>query len=225
MVKKFLAGFAAHWMLVSALVHAGTGGTMYYFMVKRQPPPIVADLDLTMVPMSMVMPNKGGGSGAKPVETWTLAKKGKKTPPPPPPEVVQTKEEVVKEEAQTPCEGDCAQGPVVGQGWGGGTGEGEGQYVPEEATSRKPRWIRNFIRPSDYPAIARQEGKDGRVVLVVLIGADGMVHDCRLLQGSYEALNEVALRKVKEAVFSPAYDHDNKPVSCKILMPIRFELR
>jgi Gram-negative bacterial TonB protein C-terminal len=38
-------------------------------------------------------------------------------------------------------------------------------------------------------------------------------------------LNEVALRKIKDAVFTPAYNHEQKPVSCKVTLPIRFELR
>lgn len=199
--------------MVSLMVHLGTGGGMYYWFVKREPPPIVADLDLTMAPLVPTIPNAGGRGGAKPVEDWTISKK-KKASAQVTPVAVETKEQVVKQENAAP---PCTNCPT--------TGDGEGQYIPVEAASRKPRWIRNFITTQDYPPVAREQGRDGRVVLTVLIDSNGRVRDARLLQGSYEVLNEVALRKVKNAVFSPAYDKSNKPVSCKVTLPIRFELR
>ncbi len=213
---------------MSMLVHLGTGGGLYFWFVKREPPPMVADLDLTMSTLVPVMPNAGGGYGAKQSEEWFVASKEKKMKTPVPvqqPAVVETKEDVIKEEASVPACPNCPQGNVVGQGWGGGSGEGDGQYIPVEAATRKPRWIANFITTKDYPTIARQNGKDGRVVLTVLIDSEGRVRDVRLLEGSYDVLNEVALRKVKQARFSPAYNDKRKPVSCKVTLPIRFELR
>jgi hypothetical protein len=192
MFSEFLFNGVLAGSLLSAVVHVGTGGGLYYWFTKRQPPPIVAELDLSMSPLLPVVPNQGGGSGAKAPETWTLPKKDQTAPIPVVPETPPTKEEVTKEEAQmAPCEGPCSAGPVIGEGWGGGTGEGDGEYVPVSETSRKPRWVKNFIRSSDYPAVARQEGKDGRVILTVLIDSEGQVRDARLLQGSYEIFNEV----------------------------------
>ncbi len=219
------AGVTMVWGSLSAAVHMGIGGGAYYYFVKRQAAPIVAELDLSMMSMAPVMPpNKGSGYGAKPAATWTLPQSGKKAPAPVAPAVVEAKEEVTNQENVVACPEPCPQNGV-GNGWGGGTGEGEGQYIPAEAASRKPRWIKNFITTHDYPALARQQGQDGRVVLTVLIDADGRVRDARLLQGSYDILNDVALRKVKEAVFSPAYNDQNKPVSCIVTLPIRFQLR
>lgn len=195
----------------SMLVHLGGGGGLYYWFVKREPPPIVAELDLSMAPLVPTIPNPGGGRATKPAETWTASTRRK--PLPAATAVVETKEEVMKQEAATPCV-DCPA-----------NGEGSGQYIPVEAASRKPRWIKNFITSRDYPAVARQEGKDGRVVLTVLIDAQGRVRDARVLTGSYTVLNEVALSKVREAIFTPAYNEKNKPVSCKVTLPIRFELR
>lgn len=205
------------------LVHASAIGGAYAWFVARTPPPIVADLDLSMIPMVTMPPNAGGGYGKAP-ESWVLPKKGKKAPVPVV-EKIETKEEVTKQENQAACPEPCPQGTGPGNGWGGGSGEGDGQYVPAEALARKPRWIRNFITTADYPLVARQEGKDGRVVLTVLIDAEGRVRDARLLQGSYEVFNEVALRKVRDAVFSPAYNDKSKAVSCKVTLPIRFELK
>lgn len=214
---------AVVWMMCSSFVHIGAGGGAYYYFVKRQPAPIVAELDLSMSPLSAQVANPGGGMG-KHSEAWVLPKKGK-PPVPAAPEKVEAKEEVVKEDSQAaPCEGVNCSDNGTGDG-GGGTGEGFGQYIPAEKASRKPRWIRNFITSRDYPLLARQQGKDGRVVLMVLIDNEGRVRDAQLLQGSYDVLNETALRKIKEAVFTPAYDDNNRPVACKAMLPIRFELR
>lgn len=212
-----------NWTVLSLLVHASTIGVGYAWFVLRTPPPIVAELDLSMTPLISLPENAGGGYG-KASEEWIAAKKGKKTPLPVVAEKIETKEEVQKQEAGMPCVGPCPE-TATGTGWGGGSGLGDGEYVPAENMARKPRWIRNFITASDYPLVARQEGKDGRVVLTVLIDAEGRVRDARLLQGSYEVLNEVALRKVMGAVFTPAYNDQRKPVSCKVTLPIRFELK
>ncbi|MCG3205826.1 MAG: hypothetical protein KCHDKBKB_02549 [Elusimicrobia bacterium] len=222
MIKAWIPAFAG--VTISTFVHAGTGGGLYYWFMKRQPPPIVAELDLSMSPLTNAVPNPGGGIGKK-SEVWIAPKKNKKAPLPTPaaPEKIETKEEVVQEETN-PCAGENCSETGAGSG-GGGTGEGQGQYIPAEAAARKPRWIKNFITSRDYPLIARREGKDGRVVLVVLIDNEGRVRDARLMQGSYEALNEVALRKVREAVFTPAYDEKGRAVSCKVTLPIRFELK
>lgn len=211
--KRILTGTSAG-MLISSLVHASLAGTLYYGFVLHRPAPIVAELDLSMTPLVPLAPNPGGRAENKP-ETWIQAKKGK-APVPQAPSIVETKEEVEKQENQAaPCPEPCAQG----------TGEGEGQYVPASQAARKPRWIGNFISSRDYSLVAVQEGKDGRVVLTVWIDEEGRVRDARLLQGSYEILNDIALRKVREAKFSPAYDEDDRPVSCKVALPIRFELR
>jgi len=63
------------------------------------------------------------------------------------------------------------------------------------------------------------------VVRIILIDLEGRVRDARLLQGGYDVLNEVALRKIREAIFAPAYDADNRPVPSRVILPIRFELR
>ncbi len=211
-------------MIASSMVHAALAATLYYGLVLRNPAPIVAELDLSMAPLVPVASNIGGGYGSKPAETWTLPKNDK-APALQAVAAVETKEEVAKQEnAVAPCPEPCPQ-LNMGTGMLGGTGDSDGAFIPISQAARKPRWIKNFITTQDYPAVARKEGKDGRVVLSVLIDSDGRVRDARLLQGSYEVLNEVAIRKVREAVFTPAYNADNKAVSCKVTLPIQFELR
>jgi protein TonB len=106
----------------------------------------------------------------------------------------------------------------------GGTPGGAGRYLSASEVARPPRWVGNQIGPGDYPRKARRKGKDGRVVLSVFIDEVGRVRDVRLLQGTDDVLNEVALRKVREAVFTPAYNEAGKSVACKVTLPIRFQL-
>jgi protein TonB len=215
-IRALLGGFALC-LILSAAVHAGMAGGLFYWFVTRQPAPIVAELDLSMSPLSV--PNAGGGA-ARPSQAWSVPKKGIAPPPPPAPSLAPP-----MPEPETPSVAAKPGAPVGTGDGGGGDGSGAGAYVPVELTARKPRWIANFITSSDYPGVARQQGKDGRVVLSVLLDAEGHVRDARLLQGSYEVLNEVALRKIKEAVFAPAYDAADRPVACKVTLPIRFELK
>lgn len=209
---------------LSALLHLAIGGGLYGWLALRAPARVLAELDLSMSPLIARPPNAGGGRGARRAQAWTLRDAVNAAPAAPQP--VETREEVRRQEdGPAPCEGSCPAEDPAGKGWGGGTGEGDGEFIPAEAASRGPRWLRNFITSSDYPLVARREGKDGRVLLSVWIGRDGRVVEARVLEGSYDVLNEVAVRKVKQAVFSPAYDSFGGPVSCKITLPIRFELR
>jgi TonB family protein len=107
----------------------------------------------------------------------------------------------------------------------GGSVGGSGRYLSASQVAQPPRWVGNLIGPGDYPRLARREGKDGRVLLSVFIDETGRVRDVRLLQGSDDILNEVALRKVREAVFTPAQSQEGRPVPCKVTLPIRFQLQ
>jgi TonB family protein len=97
-------------------------------------------------------------------------------------------------------------------------------WVPESQTARKPRWVGNLIDPDDYPSVARQSGSDGQVVLLLHIDAQGLVQEVRLLKGTYEVLNEFAIRKVKVGIFTPACDANGAPVACEVTLPILFQL-
>jgi TonB family protein len=182
--------------------------------------PVAADLDLSLAAFQAAAPNAGGGRAA-PKQAWTVPSTGQA----PAPAAQALPEPAPLPEAEEGAGDKPCAAPCLENGGGGGTGEGKGAYIRASEASRKPRWISNFIEPEDYPRLAREAGKDGRVVLSVLIDAAGKVRDARLLQGAYEALNEVALRKVRQAVFSPAFDKDGNPASCLVTLPIRFELR
>lgn len=203
-------------VVMSALLHGVAASALWGCLHAGAALPVVAELDLSFGSLEQAAPNPGGGR-ARPAQAWTAPDKG------PAPPAAQTEPAPLPEAdggPEKPCAAPCAD-----NGGGGGTGEGRGAYIPVSQASRKPRWLDHFIGPDDYPRVAREAGKDGRVVLNLLIDEMGHVRDVRLLQGAYEALNEVALRKAREAVFAPAYDKLGRAVACEVTLPIRFELR
>jgi|GEM_PF-1806609 len=271
-IKRVLSGVHVG-IFLSALVHAGLGGGLYYALTVPSTPPIVAELDLSMMSLRPVspLPPPPPGSGSKPTAeaapgpARTVAKRraaavsppSQETPPRenlPSPVVSEFPSEVpepspseevasavssgeIQENSET---GSAAEEAVsvaaAGLGAPGGTPEGQpggapegspdsaGRYLSASEVARPPRWVGNLIGPGDYPRTARRKGKDGKVLLSVFIDEAGRVRDVRLLQGSDEALNEAALRKVREGIFTPAYNEDGKSVACRVTLPIRFHL-
>lgn len=226
-IGKWIGGSVTVGVLLSTLVHAGAGGGLYYAFVVDKPEPIEVEIDLSMVPL--VPPDPAPPTDAPPPPppppAWTLPKP-EELPPAPAVEEEQPEPEppptpvVAEPEPQ-----EIPPAPVEQQVASVSKADVESQYLSAAQLARHPRWIKNFIRDKDYPRLAEREGKDGRVVLTVFIDETGLVKDVRLMQGSYEVLNEVALRKVREAVFSPAYNNDGRPVPSKVALPIKFELQ
>ncbi len=98
-------------------------------------------------------------------------------------------------------------------------------WVPASQTAHRPRWVGNLIDPDSYPAVARSLGGAGKVIVVVRIDTEGKVRDARLFKGSsYEVLDQFAVEKVREGIFTPAYDAQGSPVACEVILPIVFQL-
>jgi TonB family protein len=98
-------------------------------------------------------------------------------------------------------------------------------WVPAAQTARKPRWVGNLIDPDSYPAAARSLGGAGEVVVVVHIDSEGKVQEAKLFKGSRcEVLDQFAVEKVRNGIFTPAYDAQGSPVACEVVLPIVFQL-
>jgi protein TonB len=188
---------------LSVFVHIGIVGVLYFWAfgyLKHNAPTLITELDMTTVIQAQPV-----GKPAKPAPAWVISKK--KVQPAPTPEP----EKPLEKEVDTPPAGveDNAAGV----------------WVPAAQTARRPRWVGNFITQDDYPVLARQEGNDGRVILQVHIDTEGKIKEVKLLQDSCQILNEVAIRKVKNGIFTPAYDAQGAPVACEVILPIRFQLK
>jgi protein TonB len=182
--------------MLSLFVHMAIGGILYLWAFGY-----LKHNSLTIITeldMTAVTPAQIAGRIVKPEPPWLISRKKIQPLPPKLPE----------KEVPKPPEADDA-----------------GDYIPAAMTAHKPRWVGNFITPDDYPVVARQEGNDGRVIVQVRIDAEGKVRDVKLLQGSSQVLNEVAVRKVRNAIFTPAYNAQNLPVACEVILPIKFQLK
>jgi len=77
-------------------------------------------------------------------------------------------------------------------------------------------------RPS-YPDLAREAHIEGTVLVRVLVGEDGFVRQCRVVQ-SVLGLDEVAVAAARAAVFRPALQQQ-RPVAVWVVVPIEFRLQ
>lgn len=76
----------------------------------------------------------------------------------------------------------------------------------------------------EYPNMARRKGEQGKVLLKVLVSAQGNAEKVLLEKGSgYELLDKSAIDVVKTWKFIPA-SSNNQPVSGVVIVPIRFSL-
>ena len=98
-------------------------------------------------------------------------------------------------------------------------------WVPAAQTAHRPQWVGNLIDPDSYPAVARALNGAGKVVVLARIDTEGKVREARLLKGSNsDELDQFAVDKVRNGIFTPAYDAQGSPVACEVILPIVFQL-
>jgi protein TonB len=74
-----------------------------------------------------------------------------------------------------------------------------------------------------YPLLARRLGKEGKVVLKLLIDKNGSLQDIEVIEASGFGFTEAAVAAIKKSAFSPAYSNGEK-VSSKAILSVRFNL-
>jgi protein TonB len=109
-------------------------------------------------------------------------------------------------------------GPGVGPGYGGGIGGGiyrvgGGVSAPRAIDAPDP----------DYSEEARKAKYQGTVVLWIVVGPDGRVHDCRIQRSLGLGLDERAVEAVKRWRFEPARK-DGQPVAVQVNVEVNFRL-
>lgn len=75
----------------------------------------------------------------------------------------------------------------------------------------------------EYSPEARQSKLQGTVLLWIVVGADGTVHDVRVLRRLGQGLDEQAVRAVRSWRFTPA-TKNGKPVSVMMNVEVNFRL-
>jgi TonB family protein len=96
----------------------------------------------------------------------------------------------------------------------------ENAEFPGGRTALNSFFINNIV----YPPTAIKDAVSGKVHIMFKVDKKGKVKDIRIVKGIREDLNEEALRVIKlMPVWKPAM-YQGKPVSQKMMIPIKFEL-
>ncbi|MGO9308807.1 MAG: energy transducer TonB [Spirochaetia bacterium] len=129
----------------------------------------------------------------------------------------------------TPAVGAATAGggpgtPPAGTGAGGGGSAVPASVVPASAAVLILPRPRAEILPT-YPGSARRAGFEGLVKVAATVDATGAVTTTEVLVSSgHASLDTAALEAVRRALFAPALQ-GGKPVSSRIVIPIRFRLQ
>ena len=84
-------------------------------------------------------------------------------------------------------------------------------------------WVNSNLK---YPEQAKADNAQGRVMVQFTIGADGTVHDAKILRGVREDLDAEALRVISASPkWTPGYNADGKAVPVTFNMPIVYKLQ
>jgi periplasmic protein TonB len=75
-----------------------------------------------------------------------------------------------------------------------------------------------------YPILARRLGKEGKVVLKLLINANGKLQRIDVIEPSWVGFTEAAIEAIKKSIFSPAHRNGEAIVS-KAILSVRFNLK
>ena len=112
-------------------------------------------------------------------------------------------------------------GAGVGSGSGNGTGPGSGQSAHGAAPTQAR--YRDTPRP-EYPDNARRQGREGRVLLRVLVDDQGEAKTVEVSRSSgTDALDNAAANAIKRWRFYPARNGD-RPIESWVNVPIDFRL-
>jgi protein TonB len=116
-----------------------------------------------------------------------------------------------------------------GTGYGPGSqraGQGpslsNGPIDAQLGSANGPRFLHRVL--PRYPRLAREKGKEGSVLLGVTIDQQGRPVHVELLRTAGCEFDDEAVKAVESSTFTPARV-DGRPVICKVLLPVRFELK
>lgn len=114
-------------------------------------------------------------------------------------------------------------GSASGGGSGaGGTGGSGKAYEGEFGGQGGPTYLSRVLPV--YPRFARRIGKEGTVLLRLTLDESGSLKNVELLEKAGHGFDEAAVTAVRASRFRPAL-RNGRPVPCRALLPVRFELR
>jgi len=75
-----------------------------------------------------------------------------------------------------------------------------------------------------YPFLARRLGKEGKVVLKLLIDKNGILQNIEVIEPSPFGFTEAAMDAIKKSTFAPAYMNGEK-IASRAILSVRFNLK
>jgi protein TonB len=119
--------------------------------------------------------------------------------------------------------GGSGVGAGMGSGGGHGAGLGSGPGGAGSGETRTEARYRDTPRP-EYPESARRQGREGRVLLRVLVDHQGRAQQIEINRSSgSEALDRAAAEAIKRWRFHPAR-HGEKAIESWLRIPVEFHL-
>jgi periplasmic protein TonB len=75
-----------------------------------------------------------------------------------------------------------------------------------------------------YPVLARRLGKEGKVILKLLIDRNGKMQNVEVVEHAGFGFTEAAVAAVKKSTYAPA-SRNGENVTTRALLPVRFRLQ
>lgn len=75
-----------------------------------------------------------------------------------------------------------------------------------------------------YPVLARRMGKEGRVILKLLIDMNGKLQQIEVVERDDYGFTEAAIAAVKKSTYAPGYRNGER-AAMRALLPVRFQLQ
>jgi TonB family protein len=123
---------------------------------------------------------------------------------------------------------DDGYGPGEGNGVGGGPRRpgggpttGSGGDIAVMSETLRPTIL--YREKAKYTEEARQRKVEGTVMLTIVFGADGRIHDIRTVRGLPDGLTETSIEAAQKIRFHPAVQN-GKPVSVRATLEFSFAL-
>ncbi len=107
------------------------------------------------------------------------------------------------------------------QAGGVDSGSGGGSLETWFGSLNGPRFLRKTMPV--YPPLAKRLQKEGNVLLRLTIDERGLPVNVEIVKSAGFGFDEEAVKAVKNSTFVPA-KKEGKPITCKVLPPIRFIL-
>ena len=104
-------------------------------------------------------------------------------------------------------------------------GASDTPQCPACGSERLTRQVSRICREIKYPAIARENGISGQVIVQFVVSKDGDIKNAKVMRGIGGGCNEEALRVVNEMPRWKPGKHNGRAVPVTFTLPIKFVLQ